>query len=128
MWPEDLKVIYSRVKNLSTSHHFAPNSRPFIFQEVIDLGSEAISKREYTDFGTVIEFTYGIVLGMIFRGEDRLSKLNNWGNGWGLLKSSDALVMIDNHDNQRGHGAGGASILTYKNPRLYKVETKSQYI
>jgi len=27
---------------------------------------------------------------------------------------------VDNHDNQRGHGAGGASILTFRVPRLYK--------
>lgn len=123
MWPEDLKVIYSRVRNLSTSHGFPTGLRPFIYQEVIDLGGEAVSKREYTDFGTVIEFTYGIVLGAMFRGQDELYKLKDWGNGWGLLPSDDALVMIDNHDNQRGHGAGGASILTYKVPKQYKVDS-----
>jgi alpha-amylase len=28
---------------------------------------------------------------------------------------------VDNHDNQRGHGGGGANILTYKESKLYKV-------
>lgn len=44
MWPQDLKIMYSRVKNLSTESGFEPGSRPFIYQEVIDLGGEAISK------------------------------------------------------------------------------------
>lgn len=60
MWPNDLsvsntirnfqfnfsfsilQVIYSRLKNLS--NNFAPRSRPFIYQEVIDLGGEAVKK------------------------------------------------------------------------------------
>ena len=29
------------------------------------------------------------------------------GEGWGMMASGSALVFIDNHDNQRGHGAGG---------------------
>lgn len=123
MFPEDLKVIYSRIKNLNTKHRFPANSRPFIFQEVIDLGGEAVSKFEYNEFAIVIEFAFGIILGMMFRNEKELKDLENWGQpgAWGLLPSSDAVVMIDNHDNQRGHGAGGASILNYKNPRQYKV-------
>lgn len=123
MWPEDLKVIYSRLKNLSVAHGFPTKSRPFIYQEVIDLGGEAVKKGEYTSLGRVIEFTFGIVLGNIFRGNEPLKFLKNWGNGWGLLPSEDALVMIDNHDNQRGHGAGGATILTYKLPKQYKMAT-----
>lgn len=43
------------------------------------------------------------------------------GEGWGFLKDNNALVFIDNHDNQRGHGAGGASILTFRVSRLYKM-------
>ena len=45
------------------------------------------------------------------------------GEGWGMLKDGDALVFVDNHDNQRGHGAGGASILTYHQAKLYKMAT-----
>jgi hypothetical protein len=43
------------------------------------------------------------------------------GEGWGFVASGDALVFVDNHDNQRGHGAGGENILTYKKSKLYKV-------
>lgn len=38
-----------------------------------------------------------------------------------MLPSHDALVFVDNHDNQRGHGAGGKDILTFYEPRIYKM-------
>lgn len=43
MWPADLDAIYSRLNNLSTKA-FPMNTRPFLYQEVIDLGGEAIKK------------------------------------------------------------------------------------
>lgn len=43
MWPHDLYEIYSRINNLSTKI-FPANSKPFIYQEVIDLGGGAIKK------------------------------------------------------------------------------------
>uniref|UniRef100_A0A673G1E5 alpha-amylase n=1 Tax=Sinocyclocheilus rhinocerous TaxID=307959 RepID=A0A673G1E5_9TELE len=45
----------------------------------------------------------------------------NWGEGWGFMSSDKSLVFVDNHDNQRGHGAGGASIVTFWDARLYKM-------
>jgi alpha-amylase len=39
MWPQDLAVIYSSVRNLNPQFGFSPNARPFIFQEVIWHGS-----------------------------------------------------------------------------------------
>lgn len=44
MWPADLKKIYARLNDLSTNAGFASGSRPFIAQEVIDLGGEGISR------------------------------------------------------------------------------------
>ena len=49
-----------------------------------------------------------------------LFQLTNSGNRY-LLPSDLGLAFVDNHDNQRGHGAGGDSILTYKNGELYKM-------
>ena len=43
--------------------------------------------------------------------------LRNWGEGWGFMPNDKALVFVDNHDNQRGHGAGGAAIVTFWDPR-----------
>lgn len=123
MWPEDLKVIYGRIKKLSPKNGYPKNAQCYIYQEVIDLGGEGVNKFEYNNFAGVIEFKYGIVLGNMFRGQDNLTRLQNFDDAkaWRLVPSNDALVMVDNHDNQRGHGAGGASILTYKDPKAYKV-------
>ncbi|KAJ8969369.1 hypothetical protein NQ317_002002 [Molorchus minor] len=112
MWPSDLKAIYKRVNNLPSGR------RPFFYQEVIDLGHEAVSKYEYIDFGAVLEFKYGTELGNAFQGRNLLKNLENWGPEWGLLNSEDAVAFIDNHDNQR---TGSKAILTYMNPKPYKM-------
>ena len=41
---------------------------------------------------------------------------------WGLLPDGDAQIMVDNHDNQRGHGGGG-DYLTFFEFRQYKIST-----
>lgn len=69
--------------------------------------------------GVVTEFRVSAEIGKAFRGMNQLHWLNSWGPMWDFLPSTDALVFVDNHDNQRGHGAGGANILTYKNRREY---------
>lgn len=38
MSPSDLEYIYSQLNDLNTDFGFAYGSRPFIYQEVIDLG------------------------------------------------------------------------------------------
>lgn len=81
-------------------------------------GGEAISKKEYIGFGTVLEFKFGVELGNAFQGHNPLKYLKTWGPQWGLLEGSDAVVFIDNHDNQR---TGSSSILTYKNSKPYKM-------
>lgn len=47
--------------------------------------------------------------------------MNPLGEGWEMYPDGNAFVFIDNHDNQRGHGAGGENILTYRVSRLYKM-------
>ncbi|KAG5306614.1 AMY1 amylase, partial [Acromyrmex insinuator] len=125
MWPNDLNAIYKGIKKLSSKNGFPQNAECYIYQEVIDLGDQAVNKFEYNDFANVIEFLYGTILGKMFRGQDSLTRLQTFNHTdiWKLIPSSDALIMIDNHDNQRGHGAGGATILTYKNPKPYKMAT-----
>jgi alpha-amylase len=123
MWPGDLKIIYDRLTTLNTNHGFASGLKPYIYQEVIDLGGEAISASEYFFLGAVTEFKYSAEIGRVFRGYDQLTYLSNWGTGWGFMPDRYALVFVDNHDNQRGHGAGGDNILTYKNSKQYKMAT-----
>lgn len=122
MWPGDIKAVLNKLNNLNTKW-FPSGSKPFIFQEVIDLGGEAISSSEYFENGRVTEFKYGAKLGTVIRrwSGEKMCYLKNWGEGWGFMPSDKALVFVDNHDNQRGHGAGGASILTFFDARLYKM-------
>lgn len=57
-------------------------------------------------------------MGEIFNdGGTQLAHLQTFGSQWGMLSDEHALVFVDNHDNQRGHGGGG-SILTHKNPSV----------
>jgi alpha-amylase len=95
---------------------------PYIYQEVIDPGSEAVQKSEYYPTGDVHEFEYGRKVGEKFLGTDgqTLAQLETLGESWGLMPSDKAIVFIDNHDKQRGHGGGGTYI-TYKDGKLYDL-------
>uniref|UniRef100_A0A668ACI3 alpha-amylase n=1 Tax=Myripristis murdjan TaxID=586833 RepID=A0A668ACI3_9TELE len=107
MWPGDLESVCGHL--------------PFIYQEVIDLGHELITSREYFHLGRVTEFKYGANLGTVlckWNGE-KLS-YTEYKDG-AVMPNGNALVFVDNRDNQRGHGAGGASIVTFWDSRLYKM-------
>lgn len=96
--------------------------RPYVYQEVIDQGSEPISSREYFGNGDVTEFRYSLDLGRVFK-SGQLAWLNGdhaLGEEWGYIPSDKAIVFLDNHDNQRGHGGGG-QVLTHKEPQLYQL-------
>ncbi|CAH0553098.1 unnamed protein product [Brassicogethes aeneus] len=112
MSPNDLKIIYAGLKDTKFG------GKPFIYQEVIDFGGEPIKKTDYTGIGNVLEFLYGKKLSNMFRGNDKLTYLVNWGPAWGLLDGLKATCFIDNHDNQR---YDSNSILTYKKPKQYKM-------
>jgi alpha-amylase len=99
MEPEDLREIFGSVKPLSTDNGFPEGSRPFFFQEVIDLGNEAVKGREYIALGTVTEFSYSIQIGMVFNKIERnLSALQAWGQESGFLPSKYSFVFVCNHD------------------------------
>ncbi|WP_199336520.1 alpha-amylase [Oscillatoria sp. FACHB-1407] len=95
---------------------------PYIYQEVIDPGNEAIKKTEYYPNGDVIEFEYGKKVGAKFMGIEgqTIAQLETLGESWGLMPSNKAIVFIDNHDKQRGHGGGG-TYLTHQDPELYDL-------
>ena len=95
------------------------NGQPLVFQEVIDQGGEAISASEYTGNGLVTEFKYSVQLGNTFR-NGKLAWLSNFGEGWGFMPSYQAVVFVDNHDNQRGHGGAG-NVITFEDGRLYDL-------
>ncbi|KAI8121942.1 hypothetical protein FF38_02197 [Lucilia cuprina] len=119
MRASDLEIIYNRIRDLNVDHGFAPRSRAFIYQEVIDHGHETVSKYEYNLLGAVTEFRFSEEVGRAFRGHNQLKWLQNWGPHWGFLPSEHALVFVDNHDNQRD----GGEVLTYKTSKQYKMAT-----
>ncbi|MBD0333953.1 MAG: alpha-amylase family protein [Cyanobacteria bacterium Co-bin13] len=92
----------------------------YIYQEVIDPGTEAIKKQSYYSYGNVIEFEYGRLVSEAFLAQEgrQLADLVSLGEAWGLAPSSQAVVFIDNHDKQRGHGGGG-NYLTHQQRPLY---------
>ncbi len=96
------------------------NGNPYIFQEVIDLGGEAVSANEYFGNGDVTEFKYSAEIGRVFK-NGQLSWLEQFGPAWGFMGSGEAVVFTDNHDNQRGHGAGGSNILTFQDGGTYDL-------
>lgn len=122
MWPSDLEVIYGRVRNLNTHFGFAAGARPYMYQEVIDLGGGNGFRYEYTPLGAVTEFMYSMNIGKAFKGREQLRWLWNFGPAWDMLPGEFALVFVDNHDNQR-EGAGGDNVLNYKQAKQYKMAT-----
>ncbi|CAF0865526.1 unnamed protein product, partial [Didymodactylos carnosus] len=123
MWPHELNTIISKLNNLP-QQTFGSGKRPFIYFEVIDLGGEPIKNTDYTGMGRVSEFKYGKFLSEVVKKKfgQKLKYLSNFGTGWGMIPDGDAQIFIDNHDNQRGHGAGG-EILTFFESRAYKIGT-----
>lgn len=121
MWPTDLEHILGNMHNLSVPYGFRDGARPFIAQEVVDFG-EGISGNDYTPLGTVIEIRFSDAIGRVFRGvNQKLNGLKNWGTGWGFLPSNLSMVFVDSRINQRGNIDPDRVVLTYKQPKLYKM-------
>jgi len=95
------------------------DARPFIYQEVIDWGTEAIDARDYLANGDVTEFKFPKALFAAFV-DGALGTLENLGEDAGYLPPDKAIVFVDNHDLQRGH-AGGENVLNYKYGELYDL-------
>lgn len=77
------------------------NGSPYIFQEVIGAANEPITPAQYTYIGDVTEFNFTNTLGHYFKGRAQLKDLRNIGTWSGWVPSSDAVVFVANHDNQR---------------------------
>ncbi len=75
----------------------------YVFQEVVDTRGEVVGVFDYSPIADVTEFLYSRRLGEAFA-RSELHRLDALDEAGGLLPSSDAVVFVDNHDNQRGHG------------------------
>ncbi|XP_050415125.2 alpha-amylase [Patella vulgata] len=112
MWPGDIGAIQGKLKNVDGG------GKPFFYHEVIDQNDGAIKVTEYESLGYVTEFRYCQKIAWGIKNFGQLGGVVDY--GWGMTKSSNAFVFVDNHDNQRGHGGGG-NLLTHKQPRDYKM-------
>ncbi|XP_037031652.1 alpha-amylase-like isoform X2 [Bradysia coprophila] len=124
MWPSDLEIIFSRLNNLNVDFGFASNSRPFIYHDLKDSGTDTdtMGRWEYTHLGMITEFAVPGELGRAFRGKIKLKYLRNFGPQWNFLPSKCAIAFVEDHELQRGLGMGsGPDILTNKNGKSYKM-------
>lgn len=112
MWPGDILAIQRLTKDLSDG------GRPFFYHEVIDQNDGAVRVNEYYPNGRVTEFRFCQKMTEGVRNFGILGGV--YDPGWGMTDPAHALVFIDNHDNQRGHGGGGNRV-THKTPREYKM-------
>ncbi|XP_053965676.1 uncharacterized protein LOC128868007 [Anastrepha ludens] len=125
IWPIDIKLLFKSVNDLnSEDFDFPENARPYVYQDVVDLGVDSISKTEYSSYGMVTEYLYAAELANIINGKAPLSSLINWGPPMGFLPHQQALVFVDSHDGQREHELLGANqLLSYRQPRKYIMAT-----
>ncbi|XP_055907429.1 alpha-amylase 2-like [Eupeodes corollae] len=123
IWPVDIKKIFGKLNNLNTDFDFPEEARPFCLIEIIDTNRQAVSKTEYSGYGVVTETQHAIQIRDHFNGLQPLNRLLNWGPAMGFLMPPDALVFVDTHYTQRGHGLGGniepESILNFERPKKY---------
>ncbi len=89
-------------------------SPPYLFLEVIESSGEPIKAAEYLPYGDVTDFAFSREVGAAFNNCQgvalgMLSTLTKT-----LLPAAQSVVFTDNHDNQRGHGAGGGCVLDHR--------------
>ena len=95
------------------------DGEPFVYQEVIDGGGEAIDAADYLRDGYVTEFKYAaLILDAFERGN--LDALTGFWKQPGWLPGEQAIVFVDNHDIQRGH-AFGDEVVNYKDGERYDL-------
>jgi len=92
---------------------------PLVYQEVIDRGGEPISSMDYLKNGMVTEFKYPSVIVEAFE-LGNLNALTDFAARPGWLPAEQAIVFVDNHDNQRGHGSSG-EVVNYKDGARYNL-------
>jgi alpha-amylase len=92
---------------------------PFLYQEVIDRGGEAVNAADYLRDGYVTEFKYAAMILYAFE-KGNLDVLTLFWTQPGWLPGDQAIVFVDNHDIQRGH-AFGDEVVNYKDGRRYDL-------
>lgn len=121
MWPSDLEAIFSRLDNLNVDYGFPSNTKPFVYHDLVDSGTDtdSMGRWEYTQLGMITEFAVPAELGRVFRGKTKLSNYRHWGPQFNFLPSKCAIVFVEDHGLQRGFTS--PDILTNKNGKAYRT-------
>ncbi|KAJ8321804.1 hypothetical protein KUTeg_000275 [Tegillarca granosa] len=109
IWPGELTSIMENLHDLNVKY-FPHGTRPFVYQETNRLLPIWSSSR----------FQIWIGFSFFMRGEKPLKDLHSWGQSADRANSDDAVVFVENHDNERGHG-NGAGVVSFFEPRPYKA-------
>lgn len=107
VFPEHIASMLDRVEG-----------EPFVFQEVVDTRGEPIGVFDYIDVANVTEFLYSKRIGEAFAA-GRVADLKDLDEPGGLMPGDRAVVFVDNHDNQRGHGM--AAQTTHRSGKVYDL-------
>ncbi|MEM9315409.1 MAG: alpha-amylase family glycosyl hydrolase [Pseudomonadota bacterium] len=107
MQPDDVGAILAELSSPS-----------YVFQEVIDTRGQSVSVDDYLANGAITEFLYSLRLGEAFARHE-LQDLETLNEAGGLLPSTSAVVFVDNHDNQRGHGMAAST--THRDGATYQL-------
>ena len=108
--PEDIEAVLSHVPE-----------DVWVVQEVATGGQYVDWMQEYESVGDLTEFSYTEAMGDLLRNR-------SWSDfapdGWfwtsrEYIPSDRAMVFVDNHDRQRGHG--GQAAINYKDGALYEL-------
>nr|XP_021410410.1 pancreatic alpha-amylase [Lonchura striata domestica] len=116
MWPADVKAILDKLEDLNTQW-FPAGTKPFIYQEVIDLGGEPITGSQYFGNGRVTEFKYGAKLGTVLRKWDgeKMAYLKNMVIFRNVVDGEPFSNWWDNGSNQVAFGRGNKGFIIFNN-------------
>ncbi|XP_058464124.1 alpha-amylase A-like [Malaya genurostris] len=122
MWPHDLKAIYSQLENLSTTAGFSSRSRPFIYQDVMDLRSEETFRKEYVLLGMTTEYRFAYDIGAIIFKQKPFHWMVNLGTKIGYIPREHSVIFLDDPVLQRIPNVDDLpKIVTFKHRRLYSI-------
>ena len=110
MQPSDIQAILGKAGN------------PPAYLEVIGADREPVQPTDYTGIpnSVVTEFRYcGAMMGNWQNDAAKVKYLLGMNDSWFQLKSNQAEVFVNNHDNERG--SAGTSYMTYKWGALYNL-------
>ncbi|XP_049543618.1 alpha-amylase A-like [Anopheles darlingi] len=127
MWPHDLRAIYDRLQNLSTtvSAGYAPGARPFV---CYDLSyhqpgvTPNISWKEYAELGVLTQDRFALDIGEVLLRRKPFHYFVHLGTRLGYMPRERALIYVNNPALLRQPDADGdLLVVSMRNARAYRI-------